>query len=55
MTDIDVDMLIVEMARDASIIGCASPEQLKAWEEELVRIQDEIARALQKARERKAA
>lgn len=50
MTDLDVDMLIVAMDRDAGIIGCARPEQLQSWEHELVRIQDEIARAIEKAR-----
>lgn len=55
MSDIDLDMLIVTMARDAEMIGCARHSQIRNWEPELVRIQDEIARAIQKIRERQAA
>ncbi|MCC6508892.1 MAG: hypothetical protein IT423_07280 [Pirellulaceae bacterium] len=55
MSYTDVDQLIVAMHRDAGIVGCARADQLASWEQELVRIQDEVARALQKIRERQAA
>jgi len=50
MSEVDVDLIVHGTLQDAKLIGCASTEQLArhlAW---LVEIQDEIARAIEKAR-----
>ena len=58
MTDLDLDFITYALLQDARLIGCASAEQLAANVEWLVEAQDNIVRALAKARrynDRKAA
>lgn len=56
MSDLDADQLIYGLAHDAETVACI-PRHLMTTShiEALERAQDEIARALQKARERRAA
>ena len=58
MTQIDVEQIAHGTLEDARLLGCASPDQLAHCLDWLVEAQDEIARAIEKARrgvERKAA
>jgi hypothetical protein len=50
VTDIDVDQIAHGLLTDARIIGCASPAQLAAHLDWLTEAQDNIARAIEKAR-----
>jgi hypothetical protein len=51
MSDTDIcELLFHGMTRDASLIGCARGDQLAAYLSDLEAIQDEIARAVEKAR-----
>lgn len=50
MTQLDIEMLIMGVLRDAKVLGCADRNQLIRYAAELEEIQDEIARATEKAR-----
>ena len=58
VTQIDVEQVAHGALDDCRMLGCARPEQLASCLEWLIEAQDELARAIQKARlgnERKAA
>ena len=58
VTQIDVEQVVHGTLADAKLLGCARPEQLASCLEWLIEAQDELARAIEKARlgnERKAA
>ena len=58
MTEVDVDQIAYALLQDARLIGCATREQLSSHLPWLVEAQDNIARAIEKARsytERKVA
>lgn len=50
MTALDIEMIVVSMARDAKLIGCAERHQLTPHLKDLIEAQDEIARAIEKAK-----
>lgn len=50
MSETDVDQIAHGLLTDARIIGCASPRQLAEHLEWLIEVQDNIARAIEKAR-----
>lgn len=57
MSDIDVEHIAHGTLTDARLLGVASPDQLAPCLEWLIEAQDELARAIEKARrgvERKA-
>ena len=55
MTDIDTDQICHAMLIDARVIGCATAGQLGDHLEWLEEIQDNVARAIEKARRKEAA
>lgn len=55
MNALDLEALIVSLARDAELLGCARPEQLQPNLPFLETALDELSRAVEKARERIAA
>ena len=58
MTDLDAEMVAYAVLQDARMLGNATPQQLSAALAWLVETQDQIARAIEKARlvtERQAA
>ncbi|MDT0507504.1 hypothetical protein [Novosphingobium sp. MMS21-SN21R] len=50
MSETDVDQIAYGLLSDARIIGCASASQLASHLEWLVEVQDNVARAIEKAR-----
>jgi hypothetical protein len=55
VSNLDFEMLVIGLLRDAELLGCADRRQLKPHLLLIEAAQDEIARAVEKARERIAA
>lgn len=55
MDPLDLEALIVSLARDAALLGCADARSLRPNLLLLEEAQDELARAIEKCREKLAA